>query len=132
VRNQRPNEIIQTFLHVKDGGRVDSVPVSESFWQDLAGGAHPELEQGRLMSAFTFSAPWSVWERHPAGEELVLLLSGEATLVLDEPAGRRAVKLGDAGSYVLVPAGVWHTATTSSSATLLFLTPGAGTEHRPV
>ena len=44
----------------------------------------------------------------------------------------KSVALTDPGAYVLVPRGVWHTARTSVHTTLLFLTPGAGTEHRPV
>lgn len=131
--SQKAEEILRTFLHVREGGRIDALPVSESFWQELAGGAYPQLEQGRLISAFSFSEPWPVWERHPAGEELVMLLSGEVTLVLDEPANElRTVAMSRVGDYVLVPAGVWHTAKTNIPTTLLFLTPGAGTEHRPV
>ncbi len=125
-------EILRTFIHIKDGGRADALPVSDTFWQELAGGAYPALEQGRLLSAFTFSEAWPVWECHPAGEELVMLLSGAATLILDEPAGQRAVALSRLGSYLLIPRDVWHTATASRPTTLLFLTPGAGTEHRPV
>jgi oxalate decarboxylase/phosphoglucose isomerase-like protein (cupin superfamily) len=72
-------------------------------------------------------------ERHPAGEELVMLLSGAATLVLEDESGQeQSVHLSDPGSYVLVPRNVWHTARTSVPTTMLFLTPGAGTEHRPV
>ncbi|MDT3680307.1 MAG: cupin domain-containing protein [Burkholderiaceae bacterium] len=84
------------------------------------------------MTAFTFSEPWSVWERHPAGEELVLLLSGAASLVLAESDQERDVQLSSPGSYVLVPKNVWHTARTKVPTTMLFVTPGAGTEHRRV
>lgn len=73
-----------------------------------------------------------MWERHPAGEELVMLLSGAATVVLEEAGQERIVQLSDPGAYVLVPQNVWHTARTSVPTTMLFLTPGAGTEHRPV
>lgn len=124
--------ILGTYLHVQDGGRTDAIPESESFWEALAGGGYPQLAQGRLMSAFTFSEPWSTWERHPAGEELVMLLSGAATVVLEEVGRERAVALDEPGAYVLVPRNIWHTARTSVPTTLLFLTPGAGTEHRPV
>jgi mannose-6-phosphate isomerase-like protein (cupin superfamily) len=132
VHQTRPDDIQQTYLHVQDGGATLPLPVSETFWQELGSGAWPQLEQGRLMSAYTFSESWAVWERHPAGEELVMLLSGAATLVLQEPQGEREVLLDTTGAYVLVPKGVWHTARTSVPTTLLFLTPGAGTEHRPV
>jgi mannose-6-phosphate isomerase-like protein (cupin superfamily) len=124
--------ILSTYLHVRDGGKTDAIPVSESFWEELAVGAYPQLDQGRLMSAFTFSEPWPMWERHPAGEELVMLLSGAVTVVLEESGQERAVQLSDPGSYVLVPRNVWHTAKTIVPTTMLFLTPGAGTEHRPV
>lgn len=131
--NMHPaKDILSTYLHFQDGGRADTVPVSESFWKEMAEGMHPRLDQGRLMSAFTFSEAWPVWERHPAGEELVMLLSGAATLVLEESGQERTVELSAPGSYVLVPPNVWHTARASAPATMLFLTPGAGTEHRPV
>jgi len=100
------------------------------FWQDLDSGAHSELEHGRLLSAFTFSEPWSSWERHPAGEELVMLLSGRAEVLLEDGATIRSLPLETPGDYALVPAGVWHTARTAVPTTMLFLTPGAGTEHR--
>lgn len=132
ARQGRPDDIQQTYLHVQDGGTTVPLPVSETFWQELGSGAWPQLEQGRLMSAYTFSEPWAVWERHPAGEELVMLLAGAATLVLQEPQGEREVRLETVGAYVLVPTGVWHTARTTVATTMLFLTPGAGTEHKPV
>lgn len=132
ARQTQPEDIQQTYLHVQDGGTTLPIPVSETFWQELGTGAYPQLDQGRLMSAYTFSEPWAVWERHLAGEEMVMLLSGAATLVLQEPQGEREVRLETVGAFVLVPRGVWHTARTSVPTTLLFLTPGAGTEHRPV
>jgi len=125
-------DIIGTYVHFRDDGRANTVHVSGSFWEELAAGRHPQLSQGRLMSAFTFSEPWPTWERHPAGEELVMLISGSATIVLDGSGQERTVQLSCPGSYVLVPQNVWHTARTSVPTTMLFLTPGAGTEHRPV
>ena len=125
-------DILSTYLHVQDGARIEPLVVSAAFWNELADGKHPQLDQGRLMSAFTFSEPWPTWERHPAGEELVMLLAGAATVVLEESGRARAVDLTEAGSYVLVPRNVWHTARTNVPTTMLFLTPGSGTEHRPV
>lgn len=59
-------DILSTYLHFRDDGRADEIVVSESFWEELGAGQTPQLDQGRLMSAFTFSEPWSMWERHPA------------------------------------------------------------------
>ncbi|MFT3665010.1 cupin domain-containing protein [Piscinibacter sp.] len=125
-------DILSTYLHFQGIGRVNPIPLSESFWEEVAAGNHPELEQGRLMSAFTFSEPWAMWERHPAGEELVMLLSGVATLILEESGQEQTIQLSSPGSYVVVPKNVWHTARADAPVTMLFLTPGAGTEHRPV
>ena len=124
--------ILGTYLHVRDGGTSTPLPVSDSFWEELGQGVHPELDHGRLLSAFTFAEPWTTWERHPAGEELVMLLSGQATLLLEEQGKVRTEELRAAGDYVLVPPNTWHTAHATVPTTLLFLTPGAGTEHRAV
>lgn len=129
---EQPENILHTYLHVQDGGKTKQVAVSEQFWGDLVSGTRPELDQGRLMSAFSFSTDWPSWERHPAGEELVMLLSGSAMLLLEEADGERELLLDTVGSYILVPQGVWHTARTTQPTTLLFLTPGADTQHRPV
>jgi len=124
-------DILSTYLHVRDGAQTEAIVASDSFWEELAQGKHPRLDSGRLMSAFTFAEPWASWERHPAGEELVMLLAGEATVVLEQAGREQAVHLAKPGSYVLVPKNVWHTARTRVATTMLFLTPGAGTEHRP-
>ena len=128
----KPEQILSTYVHVRNDNRLDAVPVTETFWAELATGKHAQLDEGRLMSAFTFREPWSTWERHPAGEELVMLISGEATMTLQIGDEEREVVLSAPGEYVLVPANTWHTARTDVSTTMLFLTPGAGTEHRPV
>lgn len=128
----KAEDVLQTVLHVQDGGKIEQIAVTEAFWSDLLSGARPELDQGRLISAFSFSQDWPSWERHPAGEELVMLLGGATTLVLEEVNGERELPLETVGRYVLVPRGVWHTARTTQPTTLLFITPGAGTEHRSV
>jgi mannose-6-phosphate isomerase-like protein (cupin superfamily) len=132
MSTNQPEKILHSYLHVQDGGKTEQIAVTEQFWSDVVNSARPELNQGRLMSAFSFSENWPSWERHPAGEELVMLLSGSAVLLLEEASGERALRLDTVGSYVLVPQGLWHTARTTQPTTLLFLTPGAGTEHRPV
>jgi len=126
------SQILNTYLHVRDGASMQTVPAPQTFWSDLGEGKHPELDQGRLMSAFTFSEPWSSWERHPAGDELVMLLSGAATLVLDDAGHERTLELRSPGDYFVVPRNTWHTARTTVATIMMFLTPGAGTEHRPV
>lgn len=83
-----------------------------------------------LISCHTFSADWGSWEVHPNGDEIVVLLSGEVTFVLQLADGNVPVHLDRQGQYVVVPQGVWHTARTEAEAKLLFITPGEGTQHR--
>lgn len=119
------------YLHLDDGGKASIIPVTEDFWPKVMSGQMPQLDQGRLMTCFSFDADWSSWERHPAGEEAVILLSGSAELLLETPGGVRSVTLTEPGSYVLVPRDIWHTAKTRVPTKMLFITPGAGTENRP-
>jgi mannose-6-phosphate isomerase-like protein (cupin superfamily) len=85
-----------------------------------------------LVSTFAFDTDWPTWEIHPAGDELVLLLSGEATLVLETARGEEVVTLHEPGTYVVVRKGTWHTARTSTPTRMMFITPGEGTENRAV
>jgi catechol 2,3-dioxygenase-like lactoylglutathione lyase family enzyme/mannose-6-phosphate isomerase-like protein (cupin superfamily) len=120
-----------TFVHLRDDGRAEPMPVDADFWSALAAGARPELDAGRLVGTHAFASPWTTWERHPAGDEWILLLSGAADLVLEAPDGTRVLRLAEPGEHVVVPAGTWHTARTDRPTRLLFATPGRGTEHRP-
>ena len=86
--------------------------------------------EGRLVSLHSFSESWTSWERHPLGDEAVICTAGEMTLIQDLPDGPRQTTLR-AGDYAVNPRGVWHTADVASHATALFITAGAGTEHRP-
>lgn len=83
-----------------------------------------------LVSSFEFDADWSTWEKHPEGDEVVMLLSGAATLVLDLDGDHRSIVLETPGSYVVVPRGIWHTARTNQPTRMLFITPGEGTLNR--
>ena len=85
-----------------------------------------------LVAEYAFSQDWGMWERHPAGDETIYLLEGQAEFILAMPDGTdRSILLDAPGSYCVVPRGVWHTAKTDTPSRALFITPGAGTEHAP-
>ena len=66
--------------------------------------------EGRLVSLFTFTEPWTMWEMHPKGTEVVMCTAGEMTLIQELADGTHdAVKIS-AGEFVINPPGVWHTA----------------------
>lgn len=82
-----------------------------------------------LIACHDFDADWGSWEMHPAGDELVVLMSGCATMVLMKDGVEAPVCLDEPGSYVVVPKGLWHTAKISEPTKMLFMTPGEGTLH---
>ena len=101
------------------------------WYQRYAARVAPDGVEGRLVTIHSFAEPWTMWEVHPRGHELVVCLAGRMVL-------HQELRGGVALSFALEPyqaainlPGVWHTADVDGSATALFITAGAGTEHRP-
>ncbi|MGI9623923.1 MAG: cupin domain-containing protein [Acidimicrobiales bacterium] len=87
--------------------------------------------EGRLVAMHTFTESWDMWEMHPNGSEVVLCVDGEVTLHQRvDDATSTAVQLGP-GEYAINEPGMWHTADVTDEATVVFITAGMGTEHRP-
>lgn len=121
----------ETYVHLGDDGSAVPLPVTESFWADLAAGKLGDLGSGRLVTFHAFDADWSSWEVHPNGDELVCLISGAVDFVLERAEGEATVELRGPGAFVLVPRGTWHTARVREPSSALFVTAGRGTQHRP-
>jgi quercetin dioxygenase-like cupin family protein len=101
-------------------------------WYDDYGQRHKsDGVEGRLVSMHTFREPWSSWERHPNGAELVVCVSGSLVLHQEQADGAVATTTLDPGKYAINPPGVWHTADVSGEVTALFITAGVGTQVRP-
>jgi len=118
-----------TYIHLNPDGSARAMEGGDRFWAGIA--ERHDLDQGWLMGATGQSKDWDHWERHPAGDEILTLLSGEMELVLDAPGGEQRAVL-KAGQTFIVPRGIWHRAIVKEPGQLMFLTPGAGTEHKPV
>ena len=86
--------------------------------------------EGRLVMIFEADGPWTSWERHPAGDEVVICLSGRMTVIREVDGRHDPVEL-EAGHAMINPRGVWHTADVAERGRFMTITPGAGTEHRP-
>ena len=86
--------------------------------------------EGRLVSMHSFSEPWNSWEMHPKGHEVVVCTEGTITLIQEVGGDERRIVLSP-GEYAINEPGVWHTADVEEKATAIFITAGAGTEHRP-
>lgn len=87
--------------------------------------------EGRLVSLYEFTESWDSWEKHPAGDELVVCLSGEITLIQELADGTTSSTTLRPFEYTVNAPGVWHTADVAERATALFITAGQATEHRP-
>jgi mannose-6-phosphate isomerase-like protein (cupin superfamily) len=77
-----------------------------------------------LVTHAMYSSDWPSWEVHPNGDEIVMLLSGRATMVLEAQDGsQEPVVLDTPGCFAFVPRGTWHTAKIHAE--------GEGTRGRP-
>ena len=130
---------MENYLLLEANGSAIELPGGPEFWQQLIMSGKPEdegikrlmtSEHGRLLSVIERDADWVNWEMHPGGDEILMVLKGEMMLVFEEGNGERLLKL-TAGKLAVVPKGVWHTARLNGPTTLLALTDGIGTEHRP-
>lgn len=119
-------------VHLGLGARATSEPEFTGLpWYAAYGARHAaDGAEGRLVSLHTFAEPWSMWERHPQGHEVVVCTAGELTLIQELASGHVRTTLRP-GDYAINEPGVWHTADASAPATALFITAGLGTEHRP-
>jgi mannose-6-phosphate isomerase-like protein (cupin superfamily) len=120
-----------TLIHLTDDLAVAPISVDSSFWTHGTP-ERTEFAEGRVVCVSDYTATWLWWERHPVGDELVLVLSGEVDFLIKTGSGLHSVTMG-AGHAAVVPAGAWHRAVIPLHARLLFVTPTpARTEIREV
>lgn len=86
--------------------------------------------EGRLVTMFSLTDPWPHWEMHPNGSELVVCLSGRSGLIQQRDGETLTVELAP-GQAIVNPPGTWHIAEPHETTTMLFITAGRGTVHRP-
>ena len=128
-----PFDLSRTFVHLGLGVRAVPLPDFEFTPEYLEGyesAYASDGDEGRLVCITPQDATWDSWERHPAGQEVVFLISGRIDLVQDLGDTERVIALHP-GEAVINPTGVWHTARVHEPGQALFITPGRGTEHRP-
>ena len=115
-----------TYLSLNGQGGVTQHAGGEQFWRTIDSNAD-------LLSTLVTVSPtdrdWPHWEMHPEGDEILVMLEGTQTLVLDLD-GAVSEQVMTAGTTFVVPAGVWHRAKMSEPTRMLAITYGAGTTHR--
>lgn len=119
-------DLEKTYLALDGAGEVKPLPVGPDFWATIA--ANPDV-RANLVAVFGGEGDWDHWERHPKGDEVLVLLEGSMRMVFDRPEGAEVLFMAP-GTTVVVPAGIWHRGLDQRGAKLLAITYGAGTEHR--
>ena len=127
-------DLSSTYVHLGLGARAMPLPGFEWSAGCLARYKDEHAadgDEGRLVMMSPQERTWTSWERHPAGEELVVLLSGRVDLVQDRDGEDHVVELRP-GFAVINPAGVWNRSVVHEPGQALVITAGRGTEHRPL
>ena len=96
---------------------VEPVTFTPSLYAELDA-TFDQFRNRHLVSMHRFEEDWASWEKHPAGDELVILVSGSAVVVLELDSGEFYERLEKPGDYLVVPADTWHTARFSEPAEL--------------
>lgn len=124
-------DLQSTYLRLRNDASIEPLTVDDTFWERLTGGALGDFHHEYLVASFVFDADWPTWEIHPNGDEVVCLLSGSVRLLLERDGKVDEIHLTEPGTFVLVPAGTWHTAKVETKSRMLFITAGEGTQVRP-
>jgi len=129
-----PFDISSHPIHLGRGATAVVEPVftgEMSWYGDYVTRHADDGTEGRLVSMYTFTEPWTEWEVHPLGSEVVLCTAGRMTLHQERADGSTATVTLGPGEYAINEPGTWHTVDIEGTATAIFITAGTGTDHRP-
>lgn len=120
-------DLEETYVSLDGNGGLNQHP-AEGFWDTI--GSNPDV-LSTLVTGYVSQTDWRRWEMHPGGDEVMVLVDGNMTMVLDEPAGERRVEMAP-GATCVVPKGVWHRAIVAEPSRFISITYFAGTTRRLV
>jgi mannose-6-phosphate isomerase-like protein (cupin superfamily) len=135
-KERRTFELSEMYSFLEDGGAAPLVG-AEGFWREIMSGNPRSADvlrvargDGWLVARYRITEDTRSWEKHPAGDELLFMLSGEMSLILEHGQEEVTVDLV-AGRAFVVPRATWHRQVMRSPGEYLGATYGKGTEHRP-
>ncbi|MBE2248361.1 MAG: cupin domain-containing protein [Myxococcus sp.] len=128
--SEKPLNLERDAIHLGAPSTAVPVPGFEHDYEKYVAAHCSPDDPGRLVTLATSTKDWPVWETHPAGAEVVIVLSGRAEFIQDVGGARRHVIVGP-NEAVINPPGVPHTANVIEPFTALYITPGPGTTHLP-
>lgn len=121
IEKKSLTEILKQLVHLPD--RTPEMAFTEG-----ANSAFSDIARYRdgVISVGYYSGN-SEWERHPGGDEIVMAIEGNTTLVLLVKGEQHSVSLRP-GELVVVPQGHWHRFEASAKLKVMSVTPQP-TEH---
>ncbi|MEM9515369.1 MAG: cupin domain-containing protein [Actinomycetota bacterium] len=128
-----PNDLRSTPIHLGIGGRASLIrgfswdPDALAHYREATTRDGPD---GRLVMIFEHhpSVPMHHWERHPAGDEVLVCLTGHLSVEQSQDGNVRTVHLRQ-GDAVINPPHAWHRLESFRAGLVLAITPGRNTEH---
>jgi len=118
--------LASNFVVLNDKFQASTIDVGQDIYRRLDE-EYKEFAGHLLISSYAFDDDWPTWEVHPAGDEFVILVSGDADLVLARANGDETIRMTEPGTFVLVPKDTWHTARIRRHTVMMFITPSEGT-----
>lgn len=118
--------LASNFVVLDERFRANVVEVTPSLYKRLDE-EYKDFAGHLLISSYAFDEDWPTWETHPAGDEFVILVSGDVDLVLARGDGDEIIRMTEPGTFVIVPRNTWHTGRIRRPAVMMFITPGEGT-----
>lgn len=119
-----------TLVRLRGNGRAQPLPWTRGVFRRLRA-----TDRDRVVGMKHGAAPADFhadqWEMHPAGDELLYLVTGALQVIVEERGGERRFLLRG-GQACLVPRRTWHRLVVRRPSDLLFISPARGTQHRVV
>jgi hypothetical protein len=78
-----PFDLATTCLRLRNDASIEPLPVNDDFWPRIMSGALGTFHHEYLVTMHGFDSDWPNWEAHPNGDEVVCLLEGRVTMVLE-------------------------------------------------
>lgn len=123
-----PINLAETYTLLHATGDMEKVKGGEYFWE-APRPVQDRIGQLWLLSEHHYDEDWEHWEQHPAGDELVYLLSGSMDIILDMGANSKTIKLRTSGAAT-IPRGVWHILKIHTPCHVLNISREFNTKHR--
>jgi mannose-6-phosphate isomerase-like protein (cupin superfamily) len=125
-------DLLTTPLHLGLGSRARPIAgfsFDAAVLQAYGDAVSDDGIEGRMVVVIDEEGPGDHWECHPAGDEVIVCISGTVSVVREVGEFTEQVVLRS-GEASINPAGMWHAVDVDGAARILTITPGLGTKHR--